>query len=68
MAHLVGYCMSQDLRVAGNALLGILCNGDETAIWRYMDLPKFVAMLASNTLWFAKAGAGDHGRGAADPE
>jgi hypothetical protein len=29
--------------------------GDDTAIWRYMDLPKFVAMLASNTLWFAKA-------------
>ena len=28
---------------------------DETAIWRYMDLPKFVAMLASNTQWFAKA-------------
>jgi hypothetical protein len=28
---------------------------DETAIWRYMDLTKFVAMLASNTLWFAKA-------------
>ncbi len=27
---------------------------DETAIWRYMDLTKFVAMLASNTLWFAK--------------
>jgi hypothetical protein len=28
---------------------------DDTAIWRYMDLPKFVAMLASNSLWFAKA-------------
>jgi hypothetical protein len=27
---------------------------DETVIWRYMDLPKFVAMLASDTLWFAK--------------
>lgn len=28
---------------------------DETPIWRYMDLPKFVAMLASKTQWFAKA-------------
>jgi hypothetical protein len=28
---------------------------DDTAIWRYMDLPKFVAMLASSSLWFAKA-------------
>jgi hypothetical protein len=28
---------------------------DDTANWRYMDLPTFVAMLASNTLWFAKA-------------
>jgi hypothetical protein len=27
---------------------------DETPIWRYMDLPKFVAMLASKTQWFAK--------------
>lgn len=27
---------------------------DEMAIWRYMDLPKFVAMLASKTQWFAK--------------
>ena len=26
-----------------------------TPIWRYMDLPKFVAMLASKTQWFAKA-------------
>ena len=29
-------------------------SNDQTAIWRYMDLPKFVSMLASNTLWFAK--------------
>ncbi len=28
---------------------------EDTAIWRYMDLPKFVAILASMTLWFAKA-------------
>jgi hypothetical protein len=28
---------------------------DDTTIWRYMDLPKFVAMLVSNSLWFAKA-------------
>ena len=28
---------------------------DGTPIWRYMDLPKFVAMLASKTQWFAKA-------------
>jgi hypothetical protein len=28
---------------------------DETAIWRYMDLPKFISMLSSNSLWFAKA-------------
>jgi hypothetical protein len=28
---------------------------DETAIWRYMDLPRFVATLASKTQWFAKA-------------
>jgi len=27
---------------------------DETPIWRYMDLPRFVAMLASKTQWFAK--------------
>jgi hypothetical protein len=27
----------------------------ETPIWRYMDIPKFVAMLASKTQWFAKA-------------
>jgi hypothetical protein len=28
---------------------------DDTAIWRYMDLPRFVSMLASESLWFAKA-------------
>jgi len=28
---------------------------EETAIWRYMDLPRFVAMLAHRTLWFTKA-------------
>lgn len=28
---------------------------DETPIWRYMDLPRFVAILSSQTLWFAKA-------------
>jgi len=27
---------------------------DDTPIWRYMDLTKFVAMLVSKTLWFAK--------------
>jgi hypothetical protein len=27
---------------------------DETPIWRYMDLPKFVQMLASRCLWFPK--------------
>jgi hypothetical protein len=29
--------------------------GDETRIWRYMDLPRFVSMLATKSLWFAKA-------------
>src|ERR1700675_4873804 len=28
---------------------------DDTAIWRYMDLPRFVSMLATSGLWFAKA-------------
>ena len=28
---------------------------DDTAIWRYMDLPKFVSMLATGGLWFTKA-------------
>ena len=28
---------------------------DDATIWRYMDLPKFVAMLATSGLWFAKA-------------
>jgi len=28
---------------------------DETPIWRYMDLPKFVAMLASKSHWFTRA-------------
>jgi hypothetical protein len=27
---------------------------NDTPIWRYMDLTKFVAMLVSKTLWFAK--------------
>jgi hypothetical protein len=27
----------------------------ETAIWRYMDLPRFVSMLSTGRLWFAKA-------------
>jgi hypothetical protein len=30
-------------------------NPDDMVIWRYMDLPKFVATLVSKTLWFAKA-------------
>jgi hypothetical protein len=29
--------------------------GDETTIWRYMDLPRFVSILWSGGLWFAKA-------------
>jgi len=28
---------------------------DEIEIWRYMDLPRFVSMLATGRLWFAKA-------------
>lgn len=28
---------------------------EETSIWRYMDLPRFVSLLATGTLWFAKA-------------
>jgi hypothetical protein len=28
---------------------------DETVIWRYMDLPRFVSILSTSTLWFAKA-------------
>ena len=28
---------------------------DETAIWRYMDLPRFVSILSTGKLWFAKA-------------
>ena len=28
---------------------------DETPIWRYMDLQRFVSMLATGTLWFTKA-------------
>lgn len=27
----------------------------DTKIWRYMDVPKFVAMLATGMLWFSKA-------------
>src|ERR1035441_7413236 len=34
--------------------IGAVIPGEAT-IWRYMDLPKFVAMLATNWLWFAKA-------------
>ena len=30
---------------------------DDTSIWRYMDLPKFVSMLANRGLWFTKAAA-----------
>jgi hypothetical protein len=30
---------------------------EDTVIWRYMDLPKFVSMLATGGLWFAKASA-----------
>jgi hypothetical protein len=26
-----------------------------TAIWRYMDLPRFVSMISTSTLWFSKA-------------
>ena len=29
--------------------------GDDTPIWHYMDLPKFVLLLARGGLWFAKA-------------
>ena len=29
--------------------------GDDTVIWRYMDLPKFVSMLSTGDLWFTKA-------------
>ena len=28
---------------------------DETVIWRYMDLPRFVSTLSTGRLWFAKA-------------
>lgn len=28
---------------------------DETAIWRYMNLEKFIAMLSTRSLWYAKA-------------
>ena len=34
---------------------------DDTPIWRYMDLPKFLAMLISNSMWFAKAATLDDG-------
>lgn len=27
----------------------------DTAIWRYMDLPRFIAILSTSSLWFAKA-------------
>jgi len=30
-------------------------SAEQTEIWRYMDLPKFVSMLDSKELWFAKA-------------
>ena len=26
-----------------------------TTIWRYMDLPRFVSMLSTGRMWFAKA-------------
>src|SRR5258706_16357696 len=29
--------------------------GDDTPIWRYMDLPKFASMLVTGGLWFTKA-------------
>ena len=29
--------------------------GSDTTIWRYMDLPRFVSMLSTGGLWFAKA-------------
>jgi hypothetical protein len=32
---------------------------DDTPIWRYMDLPRFVSMLASDELWFTKAATCD---------
>jgi hypothetical protein len=28
---------------------------DDTPIWRYMDLSRFISMLSSQTLWYAKA-------------
>ena len=28
---------------------------DDTTIWRYMDLPKFLSLLVTGRLWFAKA-------------
>src|SRR6476469_2560544 len=28
---------------------------DDTTIWRYMDLPRFISLLATKELWFAKA-------------
>ena len=28
---------------------------DDTPIWRYLDLPKFIHMLATGTLWFSRA-------------
>ena len=28
---------------------------DGRVIWRYMDLPRFVSMLSTGRLWFAKA-------------
>ena len=28
---------------------------DVTAIWRYTDLPRFVSLLSTGRLWFAKA-------------
>jgi hypothetical protein len=35
--------------------MGLETPPDETPIWRYMDLPKFVSMLATGALWFTKA-------------
>ena len=30
---------------------------DHVSIWRYMDLPRFVSMVANGRLWFSKAAA-----------
>jgi hypothetical protein len=38
-----------------SAITTVDATGDDTTIWRYMDLPKFVWMLAKRDLWFTKA-------------